>query len=214
MISKEYIKNFERETIERYRRRLDQFGRDPRSLGWGNSDDQAVRFKTAMSLVDCSGKNLLDIGCGFADFFLYLKNHNCRPVSYKGIDINKHFLGIAQRENPEAQFECRNILSDPVEKVVADITIMIGLFNFRLKEISNYDYAMDVIEKAWVTCREALVVDMLSAYQDPLYLSEDFVFYYEPEKMFQFAQTLTPHTTLKHDYPSIPQREFMMVLRK
>lgn len=214
MLGKEYLNNLEHETIERYRRLLDQFGRSPRALGWGNSHHQSVRFEAATSLVNFHGERLLDIGCGFADFYLFLKNRNCQPLSYRGLDINEHLLAIARRENPEAQFECRNILTDPMEEASADVTVMFGLLNFRLKEISNYDYAKEMIQKAWLSCRKALVVDMLSAYREPSYPVEDFVFYYEPEIMFQFAQTLTPHVTLKHDYPSIPTREFMMVLKK
>ena len=213
MISREYLKGLEVETIERYRKRLNQFGRDPRSLGWGHSDHQETRFDAALSLANYRNKRILDIGCGFADFYHFLKRRDCPPLSYTGIDINEHLLEISRRESPEVQFECRNILMDPIQEAVADITVMFGMLNFRL-QVSNDDYAKEMIQRAWVTCREALVVDMLSTYRDPSYPPEDFVYYYEPEKMFQFAQTLTPRVVLKQDYPPIPQREFMMVLRK
>ena len=59
-----------------------------------------------------------------------------------------------------------------------------------------------------------LVVDFLSTSLTPDYPKEDAVFYHDPEKMLSFALGLTPNVTLIHDYPPIPQKEFMLVLHR
>jgi hypothetical protein len=55
---------------------------------------------------------------------------------------------------------------------------------------------------------------MLSTVTDAKFPKEDFVHYYDPADMLRFALSVTPHVALRHDYRSIPQREFMLVLRR
>jgi hypothetical protein len=69
-----------------------------------------------------------------------------------------------------------------------------------------------MIQKAFSSVSETLVVDFLSLYRTPDYPEEDFVFYHDPSAMLTFALSLTPNVRLIHDYAPIPQKEFMLVL--
>ena len=92
---------------------------------------------------------------------------------------------------------------------------MLGLLNFNLSgTCGNVDYSMMMIEKAFSCVKETLVVDFLSSHTDPNYEKEDFVFYHNPEEMLKFTLELTPNVSLFHDYPPIPQKEFMLILNK
>ncbi|MBU1019253.1 MAG: class I SAM-dependent methyltransferase [Patescibacteria group bacterium] len=204
------------ETNDRYTQRLNKFGYDATSLGWDNKKNQMIRFDAALSLVNVDGKSVLDIGCGFGDLLDSIYESGKKPKGYTGVDINDDLLKVAKEKHPEAEFEVKNILLDP-EYRKHDFVFMNGVLNFNLKNkgIDNYEYAKDFIEKTFALAEEGLVVDMLSSYLTPDYPpEEEYVFYYSPEEMFKFAQSLTPNVVLKHDYEPIPQREFMLLLRK
>lgn len=210
----EVARSAEENAIARYDKRFKEFGVDARALGWDSSASQRIRFQAATSSLDLAGREVLDIGCGFGDFLAYLNDEEIRPSAYTGIDINPTLLEAAQDRFPAARFERRSIILEPPAAPVADVGVMLGLLNFRLHDISNYEYSQAVIRAAFLAVREALVVDFLSSCRHPGYPAEDFVFYHEPEAMLAFALSLTPDVTLKHDYRPIPQREFLLVLRK
>lgn len=215
MIKKSIIKKIEEQDNERYSKRLKKLGPVVRALGWDTKENQWKRFESAVSLINLEGKNIVDIGCGFGDFFEFLKERKVKIASYTGIDINEDLLAIAKTRHPNGIFKYSNILLEPPKREIADIGFAFGTLNFNLRrKPNNYEYAREFIKKALGLCKEALLVDMLSSYLDKSYPKEDFVFYYSPEKMLKFAQTLTPNVVLKHDYQPIPQKEFMLCLRK
>jgi SAM-dependent methyltransferase len=204
----------ERAAIDRYVARFRRFGPDPRSLGWDNQANQWIRFRAVTELVDLRSRRVLDIGCGFADLYGFLREGGVEPASYLGVDINSVLLEVAASRFPQGRYERRNILLEPFREPVADVGVMLGLLNFRLQEMDNYDYASEMIRAALSATREGLVVDFLSARRAPGYPEETAVFYYEPERMLQLGLSIAPAVVLKHDYPPIPQREFMLWLRK
>jgi SAM-dependent methyltransferase len=208
------VGNVEREAIERYSRRLREFGDDPRTLGWDTRAHQWTRFAAAAASADLSGRHVLDIGCGLGDFRTFLAERGIIPASYSGADINEDLLAVARRRFPDARFERRNVILQRYAEPVCDVAVMLGLVNFRLQSVDNYDYAERAIDAAFGACREALIVDMLSDRVTPDYPREDFVFYFDPPRMLAMALERTPWVRLHHAYPALPQREFMLVLRK
>lgn len=208
-------RRIERAAIDRYAARFRQFGgSDPRTLGWDTRNHQWVRFRAVTELVDLRGRSVIDIGCGFADFPAFLSESGITVTSYLGVDINPILLEVAADRFPSARYERRNVLLDPYEQPVADVGVMLGLLNFRLEDVGNYDYAEAMMRAAFAATREGLVVDFLSAERALGYPEEPVVFYYEPGRTLQAGLSLTSNVILKHDYPPIPQREFMLFLRK
>ena len=215
MIERALLPALDRQMIDRYSTRLRRFGADPRALGWDRKESQSARFEAAARAVSFAGRSVLDIGCGLADFGDFLHADRIRaPCSYSGVDINPDLIEVCRQRHPTDTFEVRNVLCQPFGEEQWDIVTMFGLLNLRFREFSNEEYAREFITEAFRICGEALIVDMLSARTDVAYPPEDFVYYYQPTTMLNFALGLTPHVTLLHDYPSIPQREFMLVLRK
>jgi SAM-dependent methyltransferase len=208
------VGRIEQQAIERYSKRLAQFGEDPRTLGWDTRAHQWTRFAATTAVVDFARRDVLDIGCGLGDFRVFLEDQGIAPSSYAGVDINEDLLAVGRRRFPDSRFERRNVVLAPYTAPVCDVAVMLGLVNFRLADLDNYDYAARAIDAAFGACRDALVVDMLSARRTPDYPEEDFVFYFEPSRMLDLALARTPYVQLHHAYPALPQREFMLVLRK
>jgi len=215
MISQEALRNVDQQLIDRYSQRLETFGRDPRTLGWDSRQSQDTRFAIACDSVTFSHKTILDIGCGLADFYDYLSQQKLLSLgNYTGFDINPALIQECQQRFPQCTFAVQNILIDPLPAQIWDVVTLFGLLNFRFQDFANLDFAKQMITQAFALSQETLIVDMLSANVDANYPPEDFVYYYKPSEMLDFALSLTPHVMLRHDYRSIPQREFMLILKK
>ena len=70
----EIYKKIEEEAVTRYQKRFYELGETPRALGWGCKEDQITRFEAMRKNVDFDGKIVMDIGCGFADWYTYMKS--------------------------------------------------------------------------------------------------------------------------------------------
>mgnify|MGYP006423994939 FL=1 len=214
-IDSKLLAGVDKDLRNRYSNRLKQFGYDPRTLGWDTKDNQYTRFKVATNSIDMTNLDVLDVGCGLADFYTFLKEQEINISTYSGLDINPELIDACKKLHHDVDnFMVSNILIDPPELDSCDVVTMFGVLNFKFTEFDNEDFARDMIAQAYKTSRKAVVVDMLSLRHDSMYKKENFVHYYDPVKLLDFALSLTPHVQLRHDYASIPQREFLLILRK
>ena len=57
-----------------YTSAIKKHGTSPKGLNWHSKKTQYIRFKTILELLPSDMKNitLVDAGCGFGDFYLYL----------------------------------------------------------------------------------------------------------------------------------------------
>ncbi len=218
MRKEETIRRIGQETVKRYSDRLRKFGLDPRTLGWDTRINQITRFEAVLQTVgSLDGKSILDIGCGFGDLLLFLLIKGVNFRRYIGLDINPDLVEVAKTtvgEDPRVEFRVGDVFSMK-EKPIADVGVMLGLLNFNLSgKLDNYEYAEKAIRSAFSLVREALVVDFLSARRYEGYPAEEFVFYYDPAKVLSMALSLSENVVLNHSYPPIPQKEFLVVIRK
>ena len=211
-INKNVLAAIADQTHNRYAKRFLEHGIEPRSLGWGNREQQLTRFAQVQRLVDLDSCHVLDIGCGFGDFYAYL---NCQGISvrYTGVDLFNKFTEAAQRQHPDGDFLCADFAIDNIVPN-ADVVVMLGLLNFRISEVSNLDYANNLIKLAFNKAKIAVVCDFISQQRTPDYPEEDWICYYNPQDVIALAMALTPNWQLIQDYPCIPQREMMLKLGK
>lgn len=200
-------------TKERYLSRLKKYGIDPKTLGWGNIKDQEIRFQTIMSHISLKEKSVLDIGCGFSDLYSSIISKDMKIGSYTGIDINPEFINICNEKYPSNNYFCGDLLTLNNSEGIfnADVVIMLDLLNFNL-DGKNLDYSNMMIDAAWRCTREVLIVDFLSNYSIHEYPREDFVYYHDPVDIIKICSKLSCNFILIHDYPPLPQKEFMIAL--
>ena len=217
------LANIAEETIRRYCGRLEKFGYDPRTLGWGNKEQQGYRFaQTLAGPIEYTARTVVDIGCGFGDYRDFLRKSGIAVAAYKGWDVNAELVAEASRRHqgdPATEFSAYNFMSpdldDAVIRPVANIGVMLGVLNFNLgSQKTNYEYTDLALARAWKLVDRALVVDFLSEQRTPDYPAEAGVFYHNPSRMLEFAFGLSPRVTLKHNYQPIPQREFMLFIER
>jgi len=182
--------------IDRYKKRLKEYGYSPKSLGW-DKGKQDIRFDILTSRYDFNNKHVLDIGCGFGDLNRILKT-KAANYQYTGIDIVDELLveGKKQYQDKNLEFINSNILNF-VSDNLFDYAISSGMFNFKLDDGKNYEFIESVICKTLHLCKDGLAFDFLSDKVDYQY---EHTFHSSPEKILSIAYKFSRNILLRNDY--------------
>jgi SAM-dependent methyltransferase len=211
-------------TLSRYNKRLSQYGLSPKSLGWLNVETQYIRFDNVIRAIDEYLDHkavIMDLGCGFGDFGLYLLNSEINFSNYIGIDINKNLIKHAKGRGLPSNFEFLNgdILDDSFrEKIISykpNIIVANGVLNFNLGNSKrNLEYTSSLMASSWEITSNVVCFDFISAINNINYPKEKSIFYHHPHDVINIVSELSPHFLIKHNYVSLPQREFLVVASK
>ena len=182
--------------VDRYNQRLARFGHDPRTLASGPADRHALRFAVLKEAGIESGMSVLDVGCGFADFYGWLRQQGM-DVRYTGVDINPALVEIAKQNHPDASFVVADLQVEDL-KARFDFVVSSSAFNLALDGGDNYDFVADMLARAYAIADRGVAFDFLSSYVD---FTGDGAFHYQPERVFELAKRLTKRVALRHDYP-------------
>jgi SAM-dependent methyltransferase len=191
MISDQDLKKI----IARYQDRFEQYGLDIRTLNAGKGNKLHLQHTVHASIGDLHNKTILDIGCGLASYYEFLKSRGLK-VNYIGYDIVEPFIAVNVERFPEAQFEVRDVSRDGVAHR-ADYAVMCQVFNNKYASVSNDEVVKNAIAQAFAAVSTAVSIDLRTNYVN--YREAD-THYFSPEEMFAFAKTLTPFVKLRHDY--------------
>jgi len=181
--------------IHRYSERYNEFGYDPKTLGW-NKGKQDLRFDILTSQFDLNEMSILDIGCGFGDLNKFLSTKNI-DYSYYGIDIVEKLIIEAQERysSDKIKFKCGDFLKEEID--FFDYAIGSGIFNFKLDNEDNYTYIERVIDKAFSNCRIGVAFDFLT---DKVDFQYDHTFHSAPEKIISMIFKYTRNIIFRNDY--------------
>lgn len=183
-----------RQTIERYEKRYEKYGYDPRTLGW-NKGRQRYRFKVLTEIGDMNGKTILDLGCGFGDLYDFLEEKGLN-VEYTGWDITPGLIAAAKERHPSLCFEVRDILEDEINvNDTFDYVVASGIFNYKLSDSPTFIKRM--MTRSFELCGIGISFDFMSSYVDR---RTDFNHYSEPEDVFKIGKSLSRRVVLRHDY--------------
>ena len=111
-----------------YTSAIEKFGTTARGVNWASKENQILRFDAILKLLpkDLSSFTLVDAGCGFGDFYLYLKKKKRLPKNYIGIDSVLDMYSIATQNTAQEIINadiCRDTLPN------ADYYICSGALN-------------------------------------------------------------------------------------
>lgn len=184
-------------TIERYRSRYQVHGYSPKTLGW-DKGRQFIRFDVLTSRYDFTGKRILDIGCGFGDLNLTLREKFGPTYSYLGIDLVDDLVGEARRRygNDRVHFEVGDFLALPLAADF-DYVVASGVFNHRLEAADNEVVIEDSIARSLELARDGLAFDFLS---DKVDYRHEHTFHSAPERILAMAYRHSRNVVLRNDY--------------
>jgi SAM-dependent methyltransferase len=182
--------------VERYAERLGRLGPVVQALGWRDAAQQELRFRImAEGLPDLAGASMLDVGCGFGDFYDYLRGRGC-DVRYTGCDLSPDVLDVARARHPDVVLEQRDILEVPYPAQSFDYVCMSGIFNHRTSD--NEGFLRQMLAVAFDACTKGVAANMTTRYVD---YQDAHLYYFSPEEVFRHCRTLTRRVALRHDYP-------------
>jgi ubiquinone/menaquinone biosynthesis C-methylase UbiE len=181
----------------RYKERLLKYGTNIKALASGTDHRRAIRFDILTGIGIKEKSSVLDVGCGFADFYEHLKMKGIN-VQYTGIDIVPELIEAAKTKNPNLDLQIRDLQENPFQESSFDYVVCSQVFNLELGGNKNNILAKDMIRNMNKIARHGVAVDLLTSYVD---FKEEHLHYYSPEEIFSYAKQLTRQVMLRHDYP-------------
>jgi len=144
--------------------------------------------------------SILDVGCGFGDFFRYLlERFPDFTGHYKGIDILDDFIEECKGniKDGRAEFDTQDLLnSNEIKGDSYEFVVASGTFNLKIGE-KHRKFVAAMLEKMFKVCSRGVAVNFMSTYVD--YVNES-SFHASPEEIFSLAKSFTKRVSLRHDY--------------
>jgi len=171
---------------------LSQHGHSARSCDYGHPNSQRAKFEVMSQVLDFTGRRVLDVGCGLADYATFLKGR-FNNVTYVGVDISESMLSEAKKAHPDLDLRHLNILSDDPGRF--DIVTANGIFYLLGEEASSL--MRQLIERMYSFSNEAVAFTSLSRWAPD---QEPQEYYADPLDTVAYCRTLAPWVALRHDY--------------
>ena len=184
-----------------YTRRLQNFGEGPLAQGWASRASQRRRFAALAGVGNLRGATVLDVGCGLADLYAYLREKGAlgSPGDYTGVDFAPTMVRRARARFPEVCFVHCDVAAPvpgPDDEALpdADYVLASGLFSYL-----DEGRMRATVARLYAHCRRGLAFNVLSTLA-PDKAAVGTLLAADPNETFRFCRTLTPWVTLRHDY--------------
>ena len=114
---------------EFYKKAIEEFGVSAQGVHWNSKYSQYKRFVIITKLIkkDIKTSSIVDVGCGFGEYYNYLDINNRIPQNFVGIDCEKEMVKVSKKRFPHLKFFQKDVLHDDLE--VADYYIASGTLN-------------------------------------------------------------------------------------
>lgn len=144
--------------ISLYTGRMRKYGIGQKALGWLKNRGH-LRFEILCSLWDLNHASILDAGCGFGDFYGFLRKRGVEGFTYLGVDINPALIDVAASLYPDAGFQAANIADAHLPQGF-DYGFASGLFNDKLYD--NAAFIRQGLNMLHAHCRKGFAANFLS----------------------------------------------------
>lgn len=176
-----------------HQQRIREYGAgSPGALGW-QPDGQQIRFEILAQIGDLAHCSVLDVGCGYADLYPYLRQRFA-GVQYAGIEQMPELLNLAQaryRDAPGITLATGDFLRATLP--LSDYVLASGSLNYRHR---HPRFIHQAIETLFGRSRLGLGFNLLSwKPKDGGPLAA-----YNPADIVAFCHTLAPSVKLLEGY--------------
>jgi SAM-dependent methyltransferase len=173
-----------------------KFGNKSESVQYTDKASHYKRFEI-LSQIDRQLNSIVDVGCGLAHLYDYLKTKGFKG-QYLGLDYVNEFIESCKRtyETEEnCSFDQFDIIINDIPKNY-DYVMLSGVFNNKFE--NNKEFMEISINKMYEACNKGVAFNAMSTYVD--YQDEE-LYYSNPIEIFDFCKkNITNKVTLKHDY--------------
>lgn len=169
-----------------YKSSLEKHGLTCKALHWNSTQSQELRFKVLLSLLkhDISTCKIVDVGCGFGDFYHYMKQ---KPLKYMGIDVMDAMVSEAKTRTG-----CEILKLDACvdELPEADYYLCSGAMNI-LQKFETYQF----IQNCYAASRKGFIFNILEGDDESLVYN-----YFRVKEIKEQARELGAKLEIKRGY--------------
>lgn len=148
---------YEIDNNEFYEESFNKYGISAKGVHWDSKETQYLRFKILTSLIkdDINNSSIIDVGCGYAEYLIFLNKINLTPDIYLGIDCERLMIDICTKRFEKNTFLKCNILTDEIPR--ADYLICSGTLNI----LKQNDF-LNAIKNCIKACNKGFVFNFLT----------------------------------------------------
>lgn len=206
-----FSKNDKLSVISRYTEKFKKFGYSQKTLGW-DKGKQDIRFDVLTCAWDFKNASVLDVGCGFGDFYGFANDKFGNLSRYTGLEIVPSLIEKGRELYGEnSNFEIiSSSITDWEPEIAYDYVVISGLFNFKLDGGSenNYQFIDFVLKRSMSFVKKGVAANFLSDKVDYEYEN---TFHSNPGRILDICFNFTRNIVFKNDYFPF---EFTVLLNK
>ncbi len=178
---------------------MERHGVSAQGVHWNSQQTQYKRFEVLLGMISLSpNESVVDVGCGFADLYLYMQQTGRLPQSYVGLEIMEPMVEAARQRVP-CEIRVCDALVDPLPK--ADYYICSGAMN-----ILTRDETYTFIRRCLEASNKGFVFNLLEGEDESMVYN-----YFRPQDIEALAHELGVGFTMKRGY--VP-KDFTVYLDK
>ena len=193
-----------------YASKLALHGPTSQGVDWNGRASHDARHRQFLRLLGAwPDASVLDLGCGFGDFYRFLRN-NGHPGAFVGYDVSAEMIAAARDLHGTGHDRQWHVGASPAEP--ADFAVASGIFNVRGETVPDVwarhvEATVDLLAKAG---RQGFGFNLLSLSSDPERRRPD-LYYADPVAMLAHCLAgYGRHVALLQDYGLY---EFTIVVR-
>lgn len=181
-----------------YQNNIDTYGVSAQGVAWDSPQTQKRRFSAILScLGNIKNDTLVDAGCGFGDFYLYMKEKGNLPKTYIGLDLCAPMVAQA-KVRTGCKIQQRDILHQTIP--MADWYVASGSMNL-LTRMETQIFIQRCFEKS----RKGFVFNLLEGKE-----REGEFSYWKPHDIRELCKSMSKNVEIKEGYMD---GDFTVVLR-
>lgn len=184
-----------------------KYGVNYKALKWRCQKSAESRYKQIIAECDFEGKNILDVGCGFADIIPFIAKKTTR-FQYTGVDITPEFIKVCMKRHPKFRFIGRDYFTSPLKEKF-DIVICSGVLNAIFDK--NISYRKVAIRTLWNHAKKVLVFNMAGSHPTLPTSEKSKIYYADSLKILDYCLNLTNRVIFRQHYSS---KDFTIIMFK
>jgi SAM-dependent methyltransferase len=182
-----------------YNEVVERHGVSAQGVHWNSQETQYRRFEILLEMIDIAEEeSIVDVGCGFADLYLFIQEKSIDLHSYVGLEIMESMVKEAQKR-VGCEIKVCDVLCDPLPE--ADYYICSGAMN-----ILTRDETYIFIKRCLNASTKGFVFNMLEGEDESMVYN-----YFRARDIELFAEELGATFSMKKGY--LP-RDFTVYLER
>ncbi len=170
-----------------YEKSIKKFGISAQGVHWNSKYTQYKRFEIITKLIkkDIKTSTLIDVGCGFGEYYNYLQNNHKIPKEFIGIDCEQEMVTICKKRFPSLDFYVKDILTDRL--IESDYYSCSGALNIlnieeveifisRCFEVSKKGFIFNYLKNlTFNNIKQYEIIDICKQYTQNITIKEDYL---------------------------------------